>query len=1500
MEFKINNEIIDKIREDFKNINSHEENTYANFMDNVSKIVKTIFSEETQFIYELIQNADDNTYPTDSKPFLRFKLYNDKLIIENNEVGFLDENVKALCNIGGSTKKSGDYIGEKGVGFKSVFAISNSPEIYSNNKAFKFDYNKEEPKSLLYPHKINKIPDYVQDTSITTMVLPFSVNRYNEIKKYMDMIESSILIYLKKLESIEIYNEIYGHKKVYKKIKGVNNTLKIYENEKETKWKLFEEIINVPEDINDGRDNHQTKISMALPLINKLETQKFYNYLPIKDYGFKFIINADFILNASRDDIPKTVKWNIHLRDNLSEIFVKNIENFKEDPDLKLFYKYLPIKQEITDNFFKPVVTAIYKQMQKINCIYTEDENWKKPSEVKRTKNKDEIREILTNEELMHHFKLEYLNSSVQPKLLKEVSSELGLDLFDDYKLFDYLNNEKKDNILRKGNEWFVNLYKYLEDSKLPLDLIKKLPLIPLENNTLSNCNKDNIYFPLSESKGYSFENKLRIIKKDIGNNKEVTTFLKNYGLIEPKPENIVKSHILKYYENLGENPVINESLSKSYIAYITDNLNNMDEELFEEIKWNLLVITEDNQYCVIGNTYLSNYYNNPDYGQYYDLEKLFEGIKVPFLSKKYMKKNNINNVLKFKDLHKKLKDVEGNTKKNRQKAKYKNQISKIINKNTLKDVELLDFFQAFSNSIPLVKKEEEIAHKTRDKNNFRKYTKLSSPDIIAILDNINIEKSKILFKILEENQDYYMDRSKYTHKFFYRKWNEKKCISDWYSKLLNSKWININSELEYAQNIYTDKDEGLKKTLGNDVKYIKDISKDFAEFLGINSEITSKSLLNILYSLNDRKDTNTDKYRKYLSSLQKLFEIKADDELIKELKENFKVYLHSKNKFYSMNELYWEDCSYLFEDCIGISKEYPKLKNLFVNILKINQRVEATIIINKLKEVSKLKPTSENENMIFKCYEELNTQITNKLINETDLNKYLENIKLLCENGKFKKISEIYYGDNFNLQKKFDSEKFNFLKYPKDKNISKFLENVSFNKLSENVLEQICCKYDIHDEYSKKYQILSEYVCRYCYWKKTEYYDKLLADNILQKILNISVNTSENLKVNYALENENYIDYPNIYVSNNFEIILDKNTILSQNYEEINNLLCKKIQEKIGLESFVNYMFLKSETETENYALKSGVKKLPADKLYELDHIISNMTTPESNISEVLPNSVIEPISSINKVENSQNPEKIINSTQFKASDKPKITKTHTSKTKNIDTDTCEENSKSTKESIRLNSTTSNNKSSKKNNLNIEEFEDVYSVPLRYEEYIPAHVDEISSKTKSKKPSSIKNTKENIIETGEKNIKVDKKYLDAIGYWSEHYYLRILLDTLKNTDGTIDKKSDGEYIIYKNDQEYAKVRWLNSGSDVGEGRDFDVIVNGKTYYFEIKSTTTTNDWFDISKKQWDYAKIYGDDYIIGLVLNATKNNAVAKWVQNPYKLWREGKLIANPVNIKF
>lgn len=55
------------------------------------------------------QNADDNSYSLNVQPALAFVIEKDCIVILNNENGFEEQNIRAICDVGRSTKGKHKY-----------------------------------------------------------------------------------------------------------------------------------------------------------------------------------------------------------------------------------------------------------------------------------------------------------------------------------------------------------------------------------------------------------------------------------------------------------------------------------------------------------------------------------------------------------------------------------------------------------------------------------------------------------------------------------------------------------------------------------------------------------------------------------------------------------------------------------------------------------------------------------------------------------------------------------------------------------------------------------------------------------------------------------------------------------------------------------------------------------------------------------------------------------------------------------------------------------------------------------------------------------------------------------------------------------------------------------------------------------------------------------------------------------------------------------------------
>ena len=147
-----------------------------------------LYSSKIHFFWELIQNAEDNIYNKNEElieqikeeknekneemnkennnmkenkdkrvlPFLKVFLNSKSAIFFNNEAGFKAKNLLSLCQIGKSTKTGVGAIGRKGLGFKSVFACSDTPFIVSEPFEFCFRFDGKDEMGYITPYWCQK------------------------------------------------------------------------------------------------------------------------------------------------------------------------------------------------------------------------------------------------------------------------------------------------------------------------------------------------------------------------------------------------------------------------------------------------------------------------------------------------------------------------------------------------------------------------------------------------------------------------------------------------------------------------------------------------------------------------------------------------------------------------------------------------------------------------------------------------------------------------------------------------------------------------------------------------------------------------------------------------------------------------------------------------------------------------------------------------------------------------------------------------------------------------------------------------------------------------------------------------------------------------------------------------------------------------------------------------------------------------------------------------
>lgn len=113
---------------------AEQTNPKANPARSASRALEHIGADyRTRFLYELVQNACDQI---EADGRIRIELVDDgspfgALYVANSGSGFDVSNFDAIVSLAQSSKSADTSIGNKGIGFKSILAISDFPEVYS-------------------------------------------------------------------------------------------------------------------------------------------------------------------------------------------------------------------------------------------------------------------------------------------------------------------------------------------------------------------------------------------------------------------------------------------------------------------------------------------------------------------------------------------------------------------------------------------------------------------------------------------------------------------------------------------------------------------------------------------------------------------------------------------------------------------------------------------------------------------------------------------------------------------------------------------------------------------------------------------------------------------------------------------------------------------------------------------------------------------------------------------------------------------------------------------------------------------------------------------------------------------------------------------------------------------------------------------------------------------------------------------------------------------------
>ncbi len=487
--------VVEDIRKEIEA--SKESHIWSDYVNALKLISQVVFTRSSGFILELIQNAEDAGLDLENPGVFEIRLNQDRVKIMHNGRPFSDNDVKALCGIRSSKKPERGTLGYLGIGFKSIFKVTDRPEMYSNGFQFKFDRNYRDwndPSNTpwhVIPIWVYK-PSEIIDAERTTFIILYREEAYySSLLEEVEKLRTEVYLFLRWLKKIEVINEVSGQTWTLENVGNSEDGITTLKHDgQEQRFKFFRHTIEVPDWVKKDRltqeyranvTKREIAIAFALdgednlaPLEAGTMYGGVYSFLPLGEAksGAKFPIQADFLIQPGRDAINYEAKWNHWLVEEVTALCKEAIDFFKKHE--KWRYQFLPAFEftkskglESYDKLFGPkLIEHIEKFLEEDDCIPTIDGGWAKPKQVVRLTedqrnsedlitmgilNKDEIAPVMGGQ---HDLKL------VHPDVVDRNSNPIRK-----VSRWGILEN---DNLLKGKTQsldsanWFQALYKWL------------------------------------------------------------------------------------------------------------------------------------------------------------------------------------------------------------------------------------------------------------------------------------------------------------------------------------------------------------------------------------------------------------------------------------------------------------------------------------------------------------------------------------------------------------------------------------------------------------------------------------------------------------------------------------------------------------------------------------------------------------------------------------------------------------------------------------------------------------------------------------------------------------------------------------------------------------------------------------------------------------------------------------------------------------------------------
>jgi len=621
------------------------------FVEGIERLLTKLYPDKAHFIFELLQNAED-AFATR----VEFRLEADSLVfIHNGRRLFNLRDVESITSIADSTKRDdGTSIGKFGIGFKAVFAYTETPMIHSGEWHFMISH-------MVVPERCDKDADLqLEQEGKTFFRFPFNKKQKNPVRAYTEILDGlktlspESILFLRNISEVYVS---YADKEQFitKNTKDhLVELLKLTGEGQETSSRYLLFSKNIEEmSLEDGssvgpmsvgvgyrlkeRDNGRSGSALRLSdrfEITSVERRNVYVFFPAEKEtsGLRFCLHAPFASTAARDSICDTVD-NRNLMGVVSGLQVDSLTYLRDEGFLTTdFLSVLPnSKDSLGDMYscFRENLVAVFRNEaftpKKYGGFSPAQQLYCGPSSLSDIFNDEELSDLAWIEPVAW-----MKNASQQNSNADRFLDDLDVDSWNVHDLVSLLatfsdgwddeDHEEavKKVFAKKNNTQLAAVYALIEDCESSRDFLhdsrieelKDAPIFRTSDGSFAAASEGLVTgVPVSSQDGGV---RVKYIHPEITNGdrspkqkEKVDRFLRRLGIEPFSDETMMKMFVHRYWEDDDCEITAKQS---------ADNLSILIRLVIEgrieaKVASGFPVLNEDGKYVRLGKTFIDEPY---------------------------------------------------------------------------------------------------------------------------------------------------------------------------------------------------------------------------------------------------------------------------------------------------------------------------------------------------------------------------------------------------------------------------------------------------------------------------------------------------------------------------------------------------------------------------------------------------------------------------------------------------------------------------------------------------------------------------------------------------------------------------------------------------------------------------------------------------------------------------------------------------------------------------